>query len=213
MVLVVTPGWDDVTGELRRFERATVAEPWRPVGERGRIVVGKNGTAWDPATTPVVAGPAKAEGDGRAPAGVFGLGRAFGFAPAPEASWLKLPYLPLVEGIECVDDASSAFYNQIVDRRQVRAPDWASSEKMREIGEPYRWGVVIDYNTRAVAQRGSCVFLHIGGDGGRGTAGCTAMPEHDLQTVMGWLDPMAAPVLVQLPRAAYDRLRSEWSLP
>jgi D-alanyl-D-alanine dipeptidase len=203
---------DDVTGELRRFERATVAEPWRPVGERGRIVVGKNGTAWDPATHRLSLARPRQKAMAARPPGCRPWAR-FRVCPAPEASWLKLPYLPLVEGIECVDDASSAFYNQIVDRRQVRAPDWASSEKMREIGEPYRWGVVIDYNTRAVAQRGSCVFLHIGGDGGRGTAGCTAMPEHDLQTVMGWLDPMAAPVLVQLPRAAYDRLRSEWSLP
>jgi len=213
MVLVITPGWNDVRGELRRFERSAAGQPWRPVGETGSIVVGKNGTAWDPLTPPVVPGPQKAEGDGRAPAGVFPLGRAFGFAPAAEASWLKLPYLPVVEGIECVDDASSTVYNQIVDRRQVRTPDWNSSEKMREVGEAYRWGVVVDYNTPAVAKRGSCIFLHIGGEGGKGTAGCTAMSPEELRAVMAWLDPAAGPVLVQLPRAAYQKLRTEWSLP
>ena len=213
MVLVITPGWNDVRGELRRFERGAARQPWRPIGAAGSIVVGKNGTAWDPLTPPAVPGPQKAEGDGRAPAGVFPLGRAFGFAPAADAAWLKMPYLPVVEGIECVDDSTSMVYNQIVDRRQVRTPDWNSSEKMREVGEAYRWGVVVDYNTPAVAERGSCIFLHIGGEGGQGTAGCTAMSTDELRTVMAWLDPNATPVLVQLPRAAYDKLRVEWSLP
>jgi L,D-peptidoglycan transpeptidase YkuD (ErfK/YbiS/YcfS/YnhG family) len=213
MVLVVTADWNDVQGELRRFERDRAGQPWRPVGNAGTIVVGKNGMAWDPLTPAVVPGPKKAEGDGRSPAGVFPLGRAFGFAPAADVSWLKVPYLPVVEGIECVDDPASSVYNQIVDRRQVRSPDWNSSEKMREVGEAYRWGVVVDYNTPAVATRGSCIFLHIGGEGGKGTAGCTAMSAEELRVVMAWLDPVAHPVLVQLPRAAYDMLRTDWSLP
>ena len=66
-------------------------------------------------------GPQKAEGDGRSPAGVFPLGRGFGFAPASEASWLKLPYLPVVEGIECVDDSASTVYNQ--NRRSPAGAD------------------------------------------------------------------------------------------
>jgi D-alanyl-D-alanine dipeptidase len=144
---------------------------------------------------------------------VFSLGTAFGYAPAAEAGWLKLPYLPVVEGIECVDDAQSSVYNRIVDRRRVATPDWTSSEKMREAGEAYRWGVVVNYNTPAVAGRGSCIFLHIGGDGGRGTVGCTAMSAAELREVMAWLDPAQAPVLVQLPQAAYEALQGAWSLP
>ena len=213
LVLVVTPGWDEVQGELRRFERPAAAAAWRPVGTPGAIVVGRSGMAWDPLTSQIVPGPTKTEGDGRSPAGVFSLGQAFGFAPAAEASWTKLPYLPLVEGIECVDDPVSSAYNQIVDRRKVMQPDWTSSERMREVGEAYRWGVVVNYNTPPVAGRGSCIFLHIGGEGGRGTVGCTAMSSADLGDVMAWLDPGAAPVVVQLPRAAYERLKPEWSLP
>jgi D-alanyl-D-alanine dipeptidase len=144
---------------------------------------------------------------------VFTLGRAFGFAPLAEAAWLKLSYAPVVEGIECVDDPSSNFYNQIVDRRTIPAPDWSSSEKMREVGEAYRWGVVVNYNTPAVAGRGSCIFLHIGGEGGRGTVGCTAMAPADLRGVMAWLEPDGAPVLVQVPRPAYEHVKHEWSLP
>jgi D-alanyl-D-alanine dipeptidase len=144
---------------------------------------------------------------------VFSLGKAFGYAPAADASWLKLAYLPVVEGIECVDDPASAVYNQIVDRRTIQKPDWASAERMREVGEAYRWGVVVNYNTPAVASRGSCIFLHIGGEGGRGTAGCTAMPPNVLREAMAWIDPGRAPALVQLPRGAFEALRQPWSLP
>lgn len=213
LILVITPDWNTVQGEIRRFERPTAGAAWRPVGEPGTIVVGKNGIAWDPLAEQIVPGPTKQEGDGRSPAGVFSFGTAFGYAAAADASWLKLPYLPVTEGIECVDDAASTVYNQIVDRRTIKTPDWTSSEKMREVGEAYRWGVVVNYNTPAVAKRGSCIFLHIGGDGGRGTAGCTAMSPDVLREVMGWIDPARAPVLVQLPRAAYDALRPSWSLP
>ena len=44
LVLVVTPGWDDVRGELRRFERRATGETWRAVGAPASIVVGKNGS-------------------------------------------------------------------------------------------------------------------------------------------------------------------------
>ncbi len=213
MVLVVTPDWNTVRGELRRFERTRTDEPWRPVGSPGPSVIGRNGMAWDPLLTPAVPGPRKAEGDGRSPAGAFPLGTAFGYAPAADASWLKLPYLPVVAGIECVDDPASDVYNRIVDRRSVAKPGWNSAERMREVGESYRWGVVVSYNTPAVAGRGSCIFLHIGGDGGQGTAGCTAMSPSLLREVMAWLDPAASPVLVQLPRAAYEALRQPWALP
>ena len=213
LILVITPDWNTVQGELRRFERAVPGSEWRPVGETGVVVVGKNGIAWDPLETPVVPGPTKKEGDGRSPAGVFSLGKAFGYAPAADASWLKRAYLPVAEGIECVDDPASAVYNQIVDRRTIQKPDWASAERMREVGEAYRWGVVVNYNTPAVASRGSCIFLHIGGEGGRGTAGCTAMAPNVLREAMAWIDPGRAPALVQLPRAAFEALRQPWSLP
>lgn len=213
LVLVVTPGWDDVKGELRRFERKSGGEQWKAVGGTTSIVVGKNGIAWDPLAEPVVSGPTKHEGDGRSPAGIFSLGTAFGFAEKNEAGWTKLPYLHLSEGIECVDDVKSSVYNQVVDRRTIKTPDWNSSEKMRAVGEAYRWGVVVNYNTPATAGRGSCIFLHIGGDQGKGTAGCTAMAQTDLREVMAWLDPKQSPALVQLPKVAYDKLKSVWSLP
>lgn len=219
LVLVTTADWNAVQGTLEAFERAGAGQ-WRPA--RGRvtpsrgpttIVVGKSGTAWDPALVAPIPGPVKAEGDGRSPAGVFALGTAFGFAPARDATRLKLPYTEVTPTLECVDDPASAEYNHLVDRASV-TPDWTSSEKMREISPQYHWGVVVEYNTRpAIPKRGSCVFLHIGGDGGKGTAGCTAMAEPALKAVMEWLDPAKAPVLVQLPQAARAALQTAWGLP
>ncbi|MGB3544100.1 MAG: hypothetical protein WBA11_14375, partial [Rubrivirga sp.] len=60
---------------------------------------------------------------------------------------------------------------------------------------------------------GSCIFMHVWRGPGTSTAGCTAMPDERLQSVMAWLDADAAPVLVQLPESARDALREPWGLP
>jgi hypothetical protein len=151
------------------------------VGEPIPIVVGSKGMGWGigliDAGQPGVRfepEPIKIEGDGKSPAGVFALGTAFGYAAQPPPG-LKLPYLVLAPSIECVDDASSKNYNRIVDRSTV-APDWNSSEHMRDVGESYRWGVVIDHNATVPGRTaprpggGSCVFLHIWHSPDRGTA-------------------------------------------
>ncbi len=223
MIVVTTTDWDAVSGTLQIFERgsdgAWNAAPWARTAPRGAatrgvsIVVGAKGTAWDPGVVPAIAGPIKAEGDGRSPAGVFALGSAFGFSRAADATWLHLPYVEVTATTECVDDPASATYNAIVDRATADV-DWKSSEKMREISPDYHWGVVVEYNTRPIVpRRGSCIFLHVGGQGGRGTAGCTAMAEPTLKALMQWLDPARQPMLVHLPVHAYAALRTAWSLP
>ena len=178
MVVVTTAGWDTVGGTLYAFDWSADGS-WTPArwgagaprdaASRGvAIVVGKNGTAWDPGVVPPVKGPIKAEGDGRSPAGVFALGTAFGFARAADATWLSLPYTEVTPTLECVDDPASGHYNTLADRATAEV-DWKSSEKMRGDRARYHWGVVVEYNTRPVVpRRGSCIFLHIGGEGGRG---------------------------------------------
>ncbi len=214
LLVVTTPDWDAVAGELRRYERASADGTWQAVGAPVGIVVGKNGTAWDPAVRPSIPGPTKREGDGRSPAGAFALGTAFGLAPPAEASWLRLPYVQEVATLECVDDAASAHYNRLVDRKAVASVDWKSSEKMAEVGEAYRWGVVVEYNTGTpVPGQGSCIFLHVSPTPGAGTAGCTAMAAPELDEVMRWLDPHQSPALVQMPTAAMALLVGPWKLP
>ncbi len=85
LIVVTTPDWTATQGHLQRYQRATPRQPWEPVGPSIPIVVGKGGLGWGAGTVPIPdeAGPIKQEGDGRAPAGVFPLGTAFGYAPGP----------------------------------------------------------------------------------------------------------------------------------
>jgi L,D-peptidoglycan transpeptidase YkuD (ErfK/YbiS/YcfS/YnhG family) len=216
MVVVVTKSWDAVPGVLRKFERADDHSPWKEVGSKIQIVVGRNGLGWGRGlNAPMnLSGPIKKEGDGKSPAGIFRLSSAFGLAEPGQMKSIKLPYQSLTSVIECVDDVKSVHYNSIVDRGQVPKIDWDSSEKMRAVGEQYRLGVVVDHNVDPrVAAGGSCIFMHIWKDAKTGTSGCTAMTPENMEAFLPWLDPAAHPVLVQLPENEYKHLRKEWQLP
>jgi hypothetical protein len=39
------------------------------------------------------------------------------------------------------------------------------------------------------------------------------MPQADMETLLGWLDPDRKPLLVQLPVAQYQKLGHRWNLP
>ena len=213
MVLVVTPEWGSTSGTMRRYVRGSDAEAWRHIGVEVTVVVGRTGLAWDDSQHSARAGePTKREGDGRSPAGTFALDTAFGFDIRQIVPWVRLPYVQLRTSTECVDDPRSAHYNTIVDRDRVPRVDWSSSERMREI-EQYAFGVHVAYNAPPRPARGSCIFLHIWAGAGSVTAGCTAMTEEALRTLMGWLDPNERPMLVQLPAAALARVRGAWRLP
>jgi D-alanyl-D-alanine dipeptidase len=216
MIVVRTEDWNAVTGELTRLSRSTTRDSWVVVGNAIAIVVGKNGLAWGRGLhgNPADSGPVKREGDGKAPAGIFKLSSAFGYAPADAATFIKLPYTQSTSTIECVDDVDSTRYNQLVDRSQSRTIDWKSSEQMRRADELYRWGVVVDHNANTpLAGGGSCIFLHIWSSATTGTAGCTAMEPAKIEELLGWLDPAETPILVQLPKPMYAKLSESWGLP
>ena len=214
LLLVTTPAWDSTSGTLRRYARLGVGAPWRLVGAAVPIVVGRTGLAWDDALGLVKPGePVKHEGDGRSPAGAFALDTAFGFQIRQAVPWVRLPYLQLREGTECVDDSASEHYNTIVDRGAVSRVDWSSAERMRTIDQ-YQLGVHVSYNGAPPRRgRGSCIFLHVWSGPRSSTAGCTAMELDQLQAIVGWLDPSARPMLVQLTREAMENVRDSWGLP
>jgi D-alanyl-D-alanine dipeptidase len=216
MVLVTTPDWNSIQGSLQLFERQKTREKWRQVGSEAKIVVGRTGLAWGTGlhsdTVFQENQPLKREGDGKSPAGVFRLTSAFG--TVRDKRGFKLPYTFLEESTECVDDVKSSKYNLIVDRYKVGIFDWKSSEKMLEVGEQYSLGVFVAHNSNPIERgKGSCIFLHVWKDANSGTAGCTAMPRENLETILRWLDPGKNPVLVQLPQSEYSRLRDSWKLP
>jgi L,D-peptidoglycan transpeptidase YkuD (ErfK/YbiS/YcfS/YnhG family) len=92
MVVVTTSDWNVVEGHLQLYHRDTPHQAWQLVGKPISVVVGKNGMGWgigaiatDNPGVRRASDPVKKEGDGRAPAGVFALGTAFGDASQPLA--------------------------------------------------------------------------------------------------------------------------------
>lgn len=199
VAVVEEPG--STTGRLHRYERRN--GEWHIVGPPVPIVVGRSGV-----------GP-KEEGDGRSPRGVFPLGFAFGY---PESTPVEtdVPYRHLLPESVCVDDGSSDRYNQIVLQPGPDA-DWESAEAMRRDlahgDDLYALGVTVEYNPAAIPEAGSCIFLHVWRGPESPTAGCTAMPEDHLQSILGWLQPREEPILVQGSRGYLEELRSRRLLP
>lgn len=220
IIVVTTADWSAVTGTMQRFERSKPEKKWKAVGSPVEVVVGKKGLGWGDGVVPTdspklrsAGDPVKHEGDQKAPAGVFSLPAIFGYAAEKQAAW-KMPYIPLTPSMECVDDAKSSEYNRIVDRSTVAAPDWNSSEHMRRDDQLYTWGIYVDHNAKPPKPGdGSCIFLHVWKGPGQGTVGCTAMPQEQIEAVLGWLDPAKDPLLVQMPASEYQRARRLWKLP
>lgn len=214
LLVVTTSNWNTVDGQLQRYERRNYHSVWEPVGTPIPIVVGKNGLGWNPKFKQHyhLSGPIKQEGDSRAPAGIFPIGPAFGFAPGYIKN-IKLPYIQLMATSVCVDDPKSKFYNKIVNSTKIKHPDWQSGEQMRQLPE-YLWGMSIDYNTeKPTPNAGSCIFLHIWKQPNQGTVGCVAMAEPNVEQLITWINPRGKPLIVMLPQAEYKILEKTWHLP
>ena len=216
LVLVTSPDWDATQGELRRFER--VDGRWVQVGDAADVVLGRSGSAWGVGLNAARSdGPVKREGDGRAPAGVFTIGTAFGYA---EHATTGLHYQPMTTNDWCIDVPDSAYYNRIVDRSMVKAPllDQSSEPMRRDLhadgDQRYREGFVIEHNLDGKQrQGGSCIFAHLWKDPQTTTAGCTAMAPASMDALLAWLDQRKRPVFVLLPRPQYLTLKNAWQLP
>ncbi|HZF51020.1 MAG TPA: L,D-transpeptidase family protein [Polyangiaceae bacterium] len=197
-----------------RYERTSAG--WTPVGSPINVVLGKNGIGWgrglhgDGAPGALV-GPVKKEGDGKAPAGVFAIGRAYGNDADPPMG-TQVPYTQVTDTWRCVDDGMSSKYNQVFDSASVTS-DWSSAENMLRDDHLYTRVVVVAHNPPpARPGGGSCIFLHVWHEPGSTTAGCTAMPLADLEAVMTFLTPDKT-VLVQMEESTYRELAGPWELP
>jgi D-alanyl-D-alanine dipeptidase len=117
-----------------------------------------------------------------------------------------MPYQPCTPHLRWVDDPESLFYNRPVEAVPGEDEGWRSAEVMARPDGLYRLGVVVGHNTQAIEPgAGSCIFIHVWKGPLGGTAGCTALALEPLERLVGWLDPQAGPVLVQLPRPVLHR--------
>jgi D-alanyl-D-alanine dipeptidase len=212
LLLVTTPSWDAINGQLQRYERKSTKAAWKPVGTPIPVVIGKHGTAWDVHfITNQQDANAKHEGDGKTPVGIYEVGPMFGFDATTKN---KTDYFPLDDNSVCVDDVKSAYYNQLIDSAKVPQKDWNSGEQMHTVPQ-YKIGGMVQYNTGSTMIRGagSCIFLHIWKGPTAGTAGCVAMDEANLTNTLKWLNSRKNPVIAVLPQPVVKEMSSKWKLP
>ncbi len=155
---------------------------WGLFSEPMESVVGRNGIA------PL---KEKREGDGRTPAGIFLIKRTFGYNASINS---KMPYRQVFDDDLWIDDPRAPDYNKWVKKAETRA---ASFEKMKRADEQYKYVIIIEYNTDPVIKgHGSAIFLHVWKGKYSPTAGCVAVSEKNIITILSWLDPKATPMII-----------------
>jgi L,D-peptidoglycan transpeptidase YkuD (ErfK/YbiS/YcfS/YnhG family) len=197
LVVVTADGMAASVARLRLFERTARGAPWRPRGAAVPARIGRAGMAWGhPYRRLARAGePRKVEGDKRTPAGIYRLGRSFGFAASRQPGYLRLTAQTV-----CVDDVRSPAYNTITSRSAL-APD-IRVERLRA-DRRYRLGLWVDYPTNAPARAGSCIFIHVWKSPAHATTGCIAVSEARMARLQRFAAPGA--VLAVLPQFAGSR--------
>ncbi len=202
LLVVTATSMSASSGRLQRFSRGK--KGWHTVGASIRVHLGRNGLGWGRGLHSMrgKSGPIKREGDGKAPAGIFRLGHAFGYKPFRTL----YPYRVYGKKHHCVDDVKSRFYNRIINSRTVKK-DYKSFEKMRLPNHYYKYGITVNHNRllggKPKRGAGSCIFLHVKHIP---TAGCTVMKQSQLKRTIRWLDRGKRPLLVQGTRAQVKRL-------
>ena len=183
LIIVSVPSMDAAKATVRTFARRSPASSWRVESMAEPAVVGASGIAWGhPYVSYAKRGePIKTEGDQRSPAGLYRLGATFGFAKDARQGHLQLkPGAHL-----CVHDPKSKLYGRIVSKDKAGAN--ADGEDMGTF-PLYKRGILVDYAPRRRAKAGSCIFVHIWGGEGVGTAGCVAMPEERVAHLQDWTE-------------------------
>ncbi|MEO1413667.1 MAG: L,D-transpeptidase family protein [Bacteroidota bacterium] len=215
ILLVTTENWDTPKGILRKYGWDADQQKWQIAGAALHVLIGKKGLGWGLGLHDAQGwtGPRKKEGDLKSPAGVFELGTAFGYqVEKPAFDW---PYTPVVSTTMCIEDIQSMYYNTILDEGEVTS-DWESTDHMLRKDDLYEWGVFVLHNSDTpIPGGGSCIFIHVWREGGKGTAGCTSLDKNELKRLLQWMDPQAQTLLIQVPKThlsyildQFDDLRS-----
>lgn len=215
LIVGIAPDWNSIHGKLRLFERDNARAPWRPVSPATSVLFGKTGLAWGSGISGQdEQGLRKTERDGRAPAGIFRMGKIYTYdAQLPAGA--DYPFHQVTRADAWVDDVSSPNYNKFVTIPDPdNPPPWFEKQKMRHGDFAYRWLVEIRHNSDPPAPgQGSAIFFHIRRGVNRPTAGCTTMAENDLVRLIQWLRAPRNPCYVLLPTEEYKSKWEKWHLP
>jgi L,D-peptidoglycan transpeptidase YkuD (ErfK/YbiS/YcfS/YnhG family) len=215
LIVAIAPDWNSTRGELRLYERKRGGE-WQQQGSGIPVLFGRTGLAWGSGVAGQrESGPRKKEKDGRAPAGIFRIGKIYTHdQQLPSGS--DFPYRTITTADAWPDDPNHPQYNQhLVIPDPANPPEWFEKQKMRHNDFAYRWLVEIRHNAdpKPVPGDGSAIFFHIRRGPVRPTAGCTTMAEDDLVRLITWLRKNRNPHYALLPAAEYASRWQRWKLP
>jgi len=214
LLVAIAPDWDAMRGEMRMYERERGGK-WIEQGGPVAVLFGKLGLAWGSGLAgQEESGLRKKERDGRAPAGIFRIGKVYTYdAQLPAGS--NFPFRQVTTADAWIDDPANPDYNRFVTIPDANnPPPWFEKQKMRHNDFAYRWLIEIRHNSDPpVAGEGSAIFFHIRRGVTRPSVGCTTMAEENLVRVIRWLRAGHRPSYVLLPRAEYNEKWERWNLP
>ncbi len=196
IVLVLSDDFNSSKAHLSTYEKYDIG--YRKASLSFNVQLGKNGLGWGQGIKNIDhldSEAIKKEGDGKAPAGIFLLGKSFGYAQVET----KLEYMQATKELICVDDTRSQHYNKLI--RTTDLSKIKSFEYMKREDNLYQYGLIVEHNVEAKRGAGSCIFMHIWRDKNSPTAGCTAMNEKNIRQLLSWLDKDKKPILIQIPKS------------
>lgn len=211
LIVSIAPDWNSTQGKMQLFQKN--GSTWTAASAPIPVLFGKSGLAWGIGEHAPQEGIQKREKDGRAPAGLFDIGKIYTYdAALPQGA--NFPYRTVGKGDAWIDDVSHPQYNQHVVVDPANPPAWFEKQKMRHGDFAYRWLVEVRHNSDPpAAGKGSAIFFHIRRGPTRPSHGCTTMAEANLVKMIQWLRADAHPQYVLLTWADYQRLWKEWKLP
>ncbi len=199
VVLVTASNSRTSYATVRTYERAKDGS-WRPVMGAVAARIGYSGLA--PQRD-------RRQGTGKTPAGTFAITTTLGRIANPVT---RMPYQQFDRNDAWTyNPRYPATYNMF----QSANRSWSSFgnyvEHLWSYGNQYRYIAVLDYNlpkgevttrkdgvrrtsTPANTAKGGGIFLHV--SAGTATAGCVAVSQARMTSIMGWLDPAKHPVIV-----------------
>ncbi len=213
-IVGIAENWNSSHATLQLHQKTN--GKWQPVGPSIPARLGKSGLAWGLGLHPTPSGATlKKEGDWKAPAGVFTLGGAWGFATDIKRH-PKLPYRRVTPRDLWVEDPQHAAYNRHLILPHDPQSTWEKKQQMKQTDPAHALKLFISHNAPPEVKpgMGSSIFFHIWRSGGtKPTAGCTTMAKSELENLIAKIDPSQHPLYILLPQAEYDRLRKSWKLP
>ena len=147
---------------------------WNVVGDNMPICeeayIGENGSNFEPKRDSKVT-----------PGGVFRVIDGFYIKDKPNTTYSMFE---ITENTYWVTDPDSKFYNQKVEGTEKK--DWKTADHMITSEKPYKYGLVLNYNTSKPDKTKACaIFIHCGN---APTEGSIALPEDVMKTIVEWMD-------------------------